>query len=103
MAIFRFDRIKDGLPQGVVKWEPNEVAMGYAMDLSVEDKALSDAAKRKLYADRILEKYDFTLDPNKDMDVVRAKIDAWLEDSSSSTTEEILVDTLSLLRDKGII
>ena len=88
MAIFRFDRIKDGLPQGVVKWEPNEVAMGYAMDLSVEDKALSDAAKRKLYADRILEKYDFTLDPNKDMDVVRAKLDDWLSDQSTATSDE---------------
>jgi hypothetical protein len=103
MAIFRFDRIKDGLPQGVVKWEPNEVAMGYAMDLSVEDKALSDAAKRKLYADRILEKYDFTLDPNKDMDVVRAKLDDWLSDQSTATSDEILIDLISLLRDKGIV
>lgn len=103
MAIFRFDRIKDGLPQGVVKWEPNEVAMGYAMDLSVEDKALSDTAKRKLYADRILEKYDFTLDPNKDMDVVRAKLDDWLSDQSTATSDEILIDLISLLRDKGIV
>ena len=103
MATFRFNRIKNDIPEGIVKWEPDEEAMSYGMDLSVEDRAKTDAAKRQLYADRILEKHSVTLDPDQDLQVVAAKIDAWLADNSTATTEEILADALSLLRDKGIV
>ena len=103
MATFRFNRIKNDIPEGIVKWEPDEEAMSYGMDLSTEDRAKTDAAKRQLYADRIQEKHSVTLDPDQDLQVVAAKIDAWLADNSTSTTEEVLASALSLLRDKGIL
>jgi hypothetical protein len=56
-----------------------------------------------LYAAYIKEKYDFDLVEAEDVPVVQAKIDGWLADSSTATTEEILADALSLLRDKGLL
>ena len=44
MATFRFNKIKNDIPEGIVKWEPDEEAMSYGMDLSVEDRAKTDAA-----------------------------------------------------------
>lgn len=98
----RFFKIKDGLPWGWVKLSEDE-AMPHIMDLSVEDKAKTDAQKRALYAARILEQDGTVLDPDEDIGVVQAKIDSWLEDSSTATTEAILADALSLLRDKGLL
>ena len=51
----------------------------------------------------VFEKYDFDLVADEDVPVVQAKIDAWLADNSTATTEEILADALSLLRDKGLL
>jgi len=75
----------------------------HLMDLSDSDKGRSDSQKRTLYAAYIKEKYDFDLVADEDVPVVQAKIDAWLADSSTATTEEILADALSLLRDKGLL
>ena len=99
--MFRFLRIKDSLPWGLMK--DGDDVFEHLMDLSDSDKGKSDSQKRTLYAAYIKEKYDFDLVADEDVPVVQAKIDAWLADSSTATTEEILADALSLLRDKGLL
>ena len=99
--MFRFLRIKDSLPWGLMK--DGDDVFEHLMDLSDSDKGKSDSQKRTLYAAYIKEKYDFDLVEAEDVPVVQAKIDAWLADSSTATTEEILADALSLLRDKGLL
>jgi len=75
----------------------------HLMDLSDSDKGKSDSQKRTLYAAYIKEKYDFDLVADEDVPVVQAKIDDWLADNSTATTEEVLASALSLLRDKGLL
>ena len=99
--MYRFLKIKDSLPWGLQK--DGEDVFEHVMDLSTEDKAKTDSQKRTLYAAYIKEKYDFDLVEAEDVPVVQAKIDGWLADSSTATTEEILADALSLLRDKGLL
>ena len=99
--MFRFLRIKDSLPWGLMK--DGDDVFEHLMDLSDSDKGKSDSQKRTLYSAYIKEKYDFDLVEAEDVPVVQAKIDAWLADSSTATTEEILADALSLLRDKGLL
>jgi len=99
--MFRFLRIKDSLPWGLMK--DGDDVFEHLMDLNDTDKGKSDSQKRTLYAAYIKEKYDFDLVADEDVPVVQAKIDAWLADSSTATTEEILADALSLLRDKGLL
>ena len=99
--MFRFLRIKDSLPWGLMK--DGDDVFEHLMDLSDSDKGKSDSQKRTLYAAYIKEKYDFDLVADEDVPVVQAKIDGWLADSSTATTEEILADALSLLRDKGLL
>jgi len=102
MAKFRYHKIMNNRPSGWIKYGEGD-AMGHIVDLSDEDLEKTDVEKRAIYAARILENEGVTLDPSEDINVVQVKIDSWLEDSSTATTEEILADTLSLLRDKGII
>jgi hypothetical protein len=99
--MYRFLKIKDSLPWGLIK--EGDETLQHVMDLNDTDKAKSDSQKRALYAAYIKEKYDFDLVEAEDVPVVQAKIDAWLADSSTATTEEILADALSLLRDKGLL
>ena len=99
--MFRFLRIKDSLPWGLMK--DGDDVFEHVMDLNDTDKAKSDSQKRTLYAAYIKEKYDFDLVADEDVPVVQAKIDGWLADNSTATTEEILADALSLLRDKGLL
>jgi len=99
--MFRFLRIKDSLPWGLMK--DGDDVFEHVLDLSDSDKGKSDSQKRTLYSAYIKEKYDFDLVEAEDVPVVQAKIDAWLADSSTATTEEILADALSLLRDKGLL
>lgn len=101
MTMYRFLKIKDSLPWGLMK--DGDETLQHIMDLSDTDKAKSDSQKRTLYAAYIKEKYDFDLVADEDVPVVQAKIDAWLADNSTATTEEILADALSLLRDKGLL
>jgi len=75
----------------------------HLMDLNDTDKGKSDSQKRTLYAAYIKEKYDFDLVADEDVPVVQAKIDDWLADNSTATTEEVLASALSLLRDKGLL
>jgi hypothetical protein len=99
--MFRFLRIKDSLPWGLMK--DGDDVFEHLMDLSDSDKGKSDSQKRTLYAAYIKEKYDFDLVADEDVPVVQAKIDAWLADNSTATTEEVLASALSLLRDKGLL
>ena len=101
MTMYRFLKIKDSLPWGLQK--DGEDVFEHVMDLNDTDKAKSDSQKRALYAAYIKEKYDFDLVEAEDVPVVQAKIDGWLADNSTATTEEILADALSLLRDKGLL
>jgi hypothetical protein len=99
--MYRFLRIKDSLPWGIIK--DGDETLQHVMDLSDTDKAKSDSEKRALYAAYIKEKYDFDLVESEDVPVVQAKVDAWIVDNTSASTEEILADALSLLRDKGLL
>jgi len=99
--MYRFLRIKDTLPWGIIK--DGDETLQHVMDLSDTDKAKSDSQKRALYAAYIKEKYDFDLVESEDVPVVQAKVDAWIVDNTSASTEEILADALSLLRDKGLL
>jgi hypothetical protein len=99
--MFRFLRIKDSLPWGLMK--DGDDVFEHLMDLSDSDKGKSDSQKRTLYAAYIKEKYDFDLVADEDVPVVQAKIDDWLADNSTATTEEVLASALSLLRDKGLL
>jgi hypothetical protein len=99
--MYRFLRIKDSLPWGIIK--DGDETLQHVMDLSDTDKAKSDSQKRALYAAYIKEKYDFDLVESEDVPVVQAKVDAWIVDNTSASTEEILADALSLLRDKGLL
>ena len=99
--MFRFLRIKDSLPWGLMK--DGDDVFEHLMDLSDSDKGKSDSQKRTLYAAYIKEKYDFDLVADEDVPVVQAKIDGWLADSSTATTEEVLAAALSLLRDRGAL
>ena len=99
--MYRFLKIKDSLPWGLQK--DGEDVFEHVMDLSTEDKAKTDSQKRTLYAAYIKEKYDFDLVESEDVPVVQAKVDAWIVDNTSASTEEILADALSLLRDKGLL
>ena len=99
--MYRFLKIKDSLPWGLQK--DGDDVFSHVMDLSTEDKAKSDSQKRTLYAAYIKEKYDFDLVADEDVPVVQAKIDDWLADNSTATTEEVLASALSLLRDKGLL
>ena len=99
--MYRFKGIKDSLPWGLMK--DRDDVFEHVLDLSDSDKGKSDSQKRTLYSAYIKEKYDFDLVEAEDVPVVQAKIDAWLADSSTATTEEILADALSLLRDKGLL
>ena len=99
--MYRFLRIKDSLPWGLQK--DGDDVFEHVLDLSDSDKAKTDSQKRALYAAYIKEKYDFDLVADEDVPVVQAKIDGWLADNSTATTEEILADALSLLRDKGLL
>ena len=101
MTMYRFLKIKDSLPWGLQK--DGEDVFEHVMDLNDTDKAKSDSQKRTLYAAYIKEKYDFDLVEAEDVPVVQAKIDAWLADSSTATTEEVLAAALSLLRDRGAL
>ena len=98
----RFFKIKDGLPWGWVKLGEDD-SMPHIMDLSDADKAKTDAQKRALYAARILEQDGTVLDPDQDINVVQAKIDAWISDQSTENSDQILLEIASLLRDKGIL
>ena len=99
--MYRFLKIKDSLQWGLQK--DGDDVFEDVLDLNDTDKAKSDSQKRTLYAAYIKEKYDFDLVADEDVPVVQAKIDGWLADSSTATTEEILADALSLLRDKGLL
>ena len=99
--MYRFLRIKDSLPWGLQK--DGDDVFEHVLDLSDSDKAKTDSQKRALYAAYIKEKYDFDLVADEDVPVVQAKIDGWLADSSTATTEEVLAAALSLLRDRGVL
>ena len=99
--MYRFLKIKDSLPWGIIK--DGDETLQHVMDLSDTDKAKTDSQKRALYAAYIKEKYDFDLVESEDVPVVQAKVDAWIADNTTASTEEILADALSLLRDKGLL
>jgi hypothetical protein len=99
--MYRFKGIKDSLPWGLQK--DGDDVFEHVLDLSDSDKAKTDSQKRALYAAYIKEKYDFDLVADEDVPVVQTKIDNWLADNSSASTEEVLADALSLLRDKGLL
>ena len=99
--MYRFLRIKDSLPWGLQK--DGDDVFEHVLDLSDTDKAKTDSQKRALYAAYIKEKYDFDLVADEDVPVVQSKIDDWLADNSTATTEEVLSAALSLLRDRGVL
>ena len=99
--MYRFLRIKDSLPWGLQK--DGDDVFEHVLDLSDSDKAKTDSQKRALYAAYIKEKYDFDLVADEDVPVVQSKIDDWLADNSTATTEEVLSAALSLLRDRGVL
>ena len=99
--MYRFLRIKDSLPWGLQK--DGDDVFEHVLDLSDSDKAKTDSQKRALYAAYIKEKYDFDLVADEDVPVVQSKIDDWLTDNSTATTEEVLSAALSLLRDRGVL
>ena len=99
--MYRFLKIKDSLPWGLMK--DGDDVFEHVLDLNSTDIKKTDSEKRTLYAAYIKEKYDFDLVADEDVPVVQAKIDGWLADNSTATTEEILADALSLLRDKGLL
>lgn len=99
--MYRFKGIKDSLPWGLQK-DGDEV-FEHVMDLNDTDKAKTDSQKRTLYAAYIKEKYDFDLVASEDIPVVRQKLDDWLTDQSTASSDEILIEIVSLLRDKGVL
>ena len=97
----RFLKIKDSLPWGLMK--DKDDVFEHVLDLNADDIKKTDSQKRALYSAYIKEKYDFDLVADEDVPVVQAKIDGWLADSSTATTEEVLAAALSLLRDRGAL
>ena len=91
--MYRFLKIKDSLPWGLQK--DGDDVFEHVLDLSDSDKAKTDSQKRALYAAYIKEKYDFDLVADEDVPVVQSKIDDWLADNSTATTEEVLSAALS--------
>ena len=101
--MYRFKGIKDSLPWGLQKDGDTEEVFEHVMDLNDTDKAKTDSQKRTLYAANIKEKYDFDLVASEDIPVVRQKLDDWLTDQSTASSDEILIEIVSLLRDKGVL
>ena len=87
------------LPVSLVTYD-NETSDMYVVDLPA-DVDRSDAAAVREYAKGIIESnHGYTLVDDEDIPVLRQKLDDWLADQSTATTDEILIDLVTILRDK---
>ena len=89
------------LPVALVTYD-NESSDMYVIDLPADvDRTDADAVRE--YAKGIIESnHGYTLNNDEDIPVLRQKLDDWLADPTTATTDEILIDLVTILRDKTI-
>ena len=99
----RYDGIKTriNLPVSLVTYD-NETSDMYVVDLPADvDRTDADAVRE--YAKGIIESnHGYTLVDDEDIPVLRQKLDDWLADPTTASTDEILIDLVTILRDKTI-
>ena len=87
------------LPVALVTYD-NESSDMYVIDLPA-DVDRTDTAAVRTYAKGIIESnHGYTLVDDEDIPVLRQKLDDWLADPTTATTDEILSDLVTILRDK---
>ena len=89
------------LPVSLVTYD-NETSDMYVVDLPADvDRTDADAVRE--YAKGIIESnHGYTLNNDEDIPVLRQKLDDWLADPTTASTDEILIDLVTILRDKTI-
>ena len=89
------------LPISLLTYDDEESDM-YVVDLPAEvDRTDADAVRE--YAKGIIKSnHGYTLVDDEDIPVLRKKLDDWLADPSTATSDEILIDLVTILRDKTI-
>ena len=102
MTKVRYLGLVNNMAQGVIKYDEDDVSV-LAVDLPDNIDKTDDAAVRTYAKDKIKANHDFDLVASEDISTVRAKLDDWLSDQSTATSDEILIELVSLLRDKGAL
>ena len=98
----RYLGLVNNMAQSVIKYDEDDVSV-LVVDLP-SDIDTSDATAVRDYAkDKIKANHDFDLVASEDISTVRTKLDDWLSDQSTATSDEILIELVSLLRDKGAL
>jgi hypothetical protein len=98
----RYLGLVNNMAQGVIKYDEDDVSV-LAVDLPDSVDKTDDAAVRTYAKDKIKANHSYDLVASEDIPTVRAKLDDWLSDQSTATSDEILIELVSLLRDKGAL
>ena len=102
MEKVRYLGLVNDMAHSVIKYDEDDVSQ-LAVDLPADIDKTDAAAVRNYAKDKIENNHSFVLVASEDIPIVRAKLDDWISDQSTATSDEILIELISLLRDKGIV